>query len=47
MITGYLASISAGLSAGGTLDGDVTITGDLTVTGSSTNTYDEQVDGQV
>jgi hypothetical protein len=47
MKSSILSSISYGLAGGGTLDGDVTITGDLTVTGSSTNTYDEQVDGQV
>ena len=33
--------------AGGTISGDVTISGDLTVSGSVTNTYDEQVDGQM
>jgi len=33
--------------AGGTISGDVTISGDLTVQGSATNTYDEQIQGQV
>ena len=33
--------------SGGTISGDVTISGDLTVSGSSTNTYDEQIDGQL
>ena len=47
MLTKFVGSVSKGLSAGGTLDGDVTITGDLTVTGSTTNTFDESVTTQL